>query len=227
MFNNLDDYTYLNTWGFFAEIGIFIILLGLVLLILGIVAKWRIFKKAGKKGWEAIIPFYSDYVLVEIAGLNWWWFFFLILDLTLTFDNSNISLDIISFIGKLNCYYNIAKRFGKDKNTSIFAGIFNYIFMLIFGFSKNEVYNKNIVVNPNGIFGNTQENCERTTSTRDVDKEESNYKKSETSTGNVDKENNTKEVSTSSDSDTSYCSECGCELIKDMKFCPNCGKDNK
>lgn len=48
-----------------------IIIAFLVVLIVGLV---KLFKKAGKPGWAAIIPFYNTYVLVEIAGLNWWYF---------------------------------------------------------------------------------------------------------------------------------------------------------
>lgn len=38
------------------------------------IALWKLFKKAGKNGWEAIIPFYNTYTLTEVAGLNWWFF---------------------------------------------------------------------------------------------------------------------------------------------------------
>ena len=50
----------------------------LVILILMIIATCKFYKKAGKSGWETIVPFYCNWVLVEIAGLNWWWFLLLI-----------------------------------------------------------------------------------------------------------------------------------------------------
>jgi len=34
---------------------------------------WRIFEKAGKPGWAAIIPIYNTIVLLEIVGKPWWW----------------------------------------------------------------------------------------------------------------------------------------------------------
>ncbi len=43
-------------------------LINIAILVLVIVARWQIFKKAGQPGWAAIIPFYSDYVLYKIAG---------------------------------------------------------------------------------------------------------------------------------------------------------------
>ena len=31
------------------------------------------FEKAGRKGWEAIVPFYSAYVMQELSGKPKWW----------------------------------------------------------------------------------------------------------------------------------------------------------
>ena len=42
---------------------------GLALLVLRIIARWRIFEKAGEKGWKAIIPFYSDYIFYKIIDM--------------------------------------------------------------------------------------------------------------------------------------------------------------
>lgn len=53
---------------------IFILLLVIALYVVYVIGLWKLFKKAGKQGWEAIIPFYNTYVLVEISGLNWWYF---------------------------------------------------------------------------------------------------------------------------------------------------------
>ena len=52
-------------------IGMFITMgfVALVVGILRIIARWRIFKKAGEKGWKAIIPFYSDYIFYKIIDM--------------------------------------------------------------------------------------------------------------------------------------------------------------
>lgn len=39
----------------------------LAVAVLGIVAMWKIFEKAGEPGWAAIIPFYNLYVLFKIT----------------------------------------------------------------------------------------------------------------------------------------------------------------
>lgn len=50
-----------------------IILISLAIAICTIVGQWRAFKKAGKGGWEAIIPIYNQIVLCQIVGVNPWW----------------------------------------------------------------------------------------------------------------------------------------------------------
>ncbi len=46
----------------------------LLLLVVQIVAYWKIFEKAGEPGWKAIIPVYSDYILYKIAwGVKPFW----------------------------------------------------------------------------------------------------------------------------------------------------------
>lgn len=44
-----------------------------ILVIITIAAQWRIYDKAGKPGWAAIIPIYNIIVLMEIIGKPWWW----------------------------------------------------------------------------------------------------------------------------------------------------------
>ena len=41
-----------------ALLGVYIVIL-LVIAILQIIALWKVFKKAGEKGWKSIIPFYN------------------------------------------------------------------------------------------------------------------------------------------------------------------------
>ena len=42
--------------------------LSLAIAILGIIAMWKIFVKAGEPGWAAIVPFYNIYTLFKITG---------------------------------------------------------------------------------------------------------------------------------------------------------------
>ena len=46
----------------------------LALVVLGVVAMWRIFTKAGEEGWKCLIPFYNGYKLFDIGweGSYFW-----------------------------------------------------------------------------------------------------------------------------------------------------------
>lgn len=188
-------------------LAIIVILLILSLLVLRIIALWKLFKKAGKPGWASIIPFYNSYVLVEIAGLNWWWFLLLIFYASVSFEVEGLSfiITIGGFLASFNCYYNISKKFGKDNTFSVFAGLFNFIFLLILGLSKKEVYDSNIPVSPNGVFGKPENNVK-------------NNSQKNSSIINEHGNNNTT---------SNYCGNCGTKLDDEAKFCPNCGKEKR
>jgi hypothetical protein len=45
----------------------------LVPVLLQIAGMWKVFTKAGKPGWAAIIPIYNLYVMLDIGDNDWWW----------------------------------------------------------------------------------------------------------------------------------------------------------
>jgi hypothetical protein len=63
-------------------------------------AMWKVFEKANRKGWAALIPVYNTYVMLKIAGRPGWW-------LILFF------IPIVSLIPALVVPVDHAKRFGK------------------------------------------------------------------------------------------------------------------
>lgn len=40
---------------------------------------WKLFEKAGKPGWAAIIPIYNLWIIIEICGKPWWWLLVILL----------------------------------------------------------------------------------------------------------------------------------------------------
>lgn len=80
--------------------GMTVVLITLVITLILIAAMWKIFVKAGKPGWAAIIPIYNVIVLLEIAGRPLWWFVLLIIP--------GVNL-IVYFIMLMD----IARKFGK------------------------------------------------------------------------------------------------------------------
>ena len=128
--------------------------IGLIILILHIIGLAKLFIKAGKPGWAAIIPFYNSYVLVEIAGLNWW--YFLLANLGIFFAFSRFSyfttlIFLVSATANFFIFYNLGKKFKQDSISYGFLGaFFTVIMVMVLGFSKSLVYDKNVSVNPNG-----------------------------------------------------------------------------
>ena len=142
----------------------FIIII-LVASIFQIVGMWTTFKKCGKKGWEAIIPYYNTWTLIEISGCKWWYFLILIgtsiLSLNINFDfneNSQVSINMLDGIGTLINYfimysvnYNIAKKFNKDRVYAIGLTLIPFVFYPMLGLGKS-IYNKNVKVSPYGVI---------------------------------------------------------------------------
>ena len=138
-----------------------IILVGLVVLalfILQLVGMIKTFKKAGQKGWAAIVPFYSTFTIIKIAGLELWWFvIFAILPLITsqiaaststigdhtTIIAANISAFCIAVAVLCLQYainYKIAKSFGKDIGFAIGLTLVAPIFWMILGCSADTKY---------------------------------------------------------------------------------------
>ena len=98
-----------------------IIIFYVLIIVLNIAAMWKVFEKAGKPGWAAIIPIYNLIVLVEIIGKPIWWFLLMIFPCT-------------SLIFVIWAYNLLAKSFGKSEGFTVGLVLLNPIFMCILGF---------------------------------------------------------------------------------------------
>ena len=113
-------------------------------------------KKEEKPGWAAIVPYYNSYVLVEIAGLNWWYFLIAIAGSVLQIVGINTLTPIAGIAGMVVnffIFYNLGKRFKKDPMTYAILGLFfSPIMVMILGFGSS-IYDSSIAVSPNGPIG--------------------------------------------------------------------------
>ena len=148
-------------WGFFGAVAvIFLIILFIIFIIsiIQLVAQFKLYKKAGKGGWEVFVPFYTNWVLVEIAELNCYWFLTFFAPMIFNILNVPTIGWIIYYFGTYNIFYNISKKFNKGVGFAICMTLFTPICIMILGFSKSEIYNKDIPVSKDGIFKNSSEN---------------------------------------------------------------------
>lgn len=98
----------------------------LALIVLSVVALWKVFTKAGEEGWKSLIPFYNTYTLFRIAGRNGWWFLAMF-------------VPIVNFVVLVMLALDLAKHFAKSAVFAIFGlllfPLVGYM-MLAFGEAK-------------------------------------------------------------------------------------------
>lgn len=100
-----------------------VIIIELLIALLVIVAMWKLFTKAGRPGWAAIIPIYNMYVWCKIVGRPGWWVILMFIPFV------NIIIGIIVCI-------DMAKSFGKGVGFGIGIALLGIIFLPILGFGS-------------------------------------------------------------------------------------------
>jgi hypothetical protein len=96
-------------------------LLSLALAVVVIVAAWKIFSKAGKPGWAAIVPIYNLVVLLQIVKRPLWWIILL-------------CIPFVNLVAAIILSVDLAKVFGKGIGFAIGLIIVPIVFYPILGF---------------------------------------------------------------------------------------------
>lgn len=105
------------------------IVASIIILIIMYVACWKVFEKAGQKGWSSLIPFYNYYVLFKIAGYNGW------LSLLLLVPVVNIVFYILVNI-------KLAHKFGKNNGFAVGMILLPFVFYMILALDKTKYSKK-------------------------------------------------------------------------------------
>mgnify|MGYP003300123300 FL=1 len=155
----------------FAIFYIIIILISLAMAILQIIAKWKLYEKAGEPGWSSIVPVYNYMQMIKIATgsfkLAWIYIalcavyfigYFGVTFMEAFADSESFGvayalLMIGLFVFMIPMYviagytnYMFAKSYGKSQTFCILTIFFSGITLLIMGFDKSTEY-----VGPKGI----------------------------------------------------------------------------
>lgn len=96
----------------------------IIMVLVGIICIagfWKVFEKAGKPGWAAIIPIYNTIVLLEIIEKPIWWFLLLL-------------IPFVNFIIAIILYIELAKKFGQGTAFGLGMVFLPIIFIPILGF---------------------------------------------------------------------------------------------
>lgn len=188
-------------------IAVIALLILLAIAVCTVIGQWKAFKKAGKDGWEAIIPVYNMVVLCQISGVNPWW--------VLIYFVGSFVLNLIPFIGQFAAlalagyflvllYVSAARSFGKSDGYAAGLIFLAPIFWLLVGgkntqyvgprpmkdvvwnFVEEKIFNKGTQTAPNGGYQQAQpQNAPA----------------------------------------AKFCTGCGYKITNGERFCPSCGKE--
>ena len=101
------------------------LLISLVICVLGIVATWKIFTKAGEAGWKSIIPILNTYTMFKIVYGNGWKFLLLL-------------VPILGEILAILYLVRLGQAFGKGTGFILGLIFLSPIFILLLGFGKDQ-----------------------------------------------------------------------------------------
>ena len=79
--------------------GVFM-LIWLAVLIVALVAGWKVFEKAGQPGWAVIVPIFNIYIILKIVGRPAWWLLLYFIPVVNIVIAAIISMDMAKSFGQ-------------------------------------------------------------------------------------------------------------------------------
>lgn len=98
-------------------------LIGLAVLVLLIASLWKIFTKAGRPGWAAIVPIYNTIVLLQIVGRPVWWLVLLL-------------IPFVNIVFAIIVMHDLSKSFGRGVGTTLLLLFLPFIGYPMLGFGN-------------------------------------------------------------------------------------------
>ena len=95
----------------------------LIVSVIMIIAHWKIYEKAGKPGWAAVIPIYNAIVLLEIVGKPLWWIILFFIP----------CVNIVFLVWVTNL---LSKSFGQSEGFTVGLLLLGVVFYPILGFGN-------------------------------------------------------------------------------------------
>jgi hypothetical protein len=111
---------------------VFGLLVGLAIAAFYIYVVWKIFEKAGKPGWAAIIPIYNVVVVLEIVGRPIWWVVLFLIPL-------------VSFVISIIVAIDVSKSFGHGPLYGFGLAFLGFIFLPILAFGSDTYRGPSVV----------------------------------------------------------------------------------
>ena len=121
------------------------IVLGVMITVAVIVGTWKVFQKADKPGWAALIPIYNNYILIRIAQVPVWLLVLQLLPLInpLLIINipqigifASLVVAVLSLGASIYIIFEVAARFGKGWAYAVGILFLPFIFIPMLGFGE-------------------------------------------------------------------------------------------
>ena len=175
------------------------LIIALLLGIYSIFVMWKIFVKARKPGWIALVPFYNMYTLFEITWGNGWMF------LSMFAVIIPILGYIAFFVILVLTMIKLARALGKSDGFAVGLIFLSIIFMSILAFDDSTYLGvpkkENNATQPQNNYNNNSYNSQPQSNNDYMNNQD-------TPMANIG---------------STFCSNCGTQLSQDTSFCPNCG----
>ena len=93
----------------------------LAVFIAVIAGLWKIYEKAGKPGWAAIIPIYGQWIWIQICGRPWWWLLLFL-------------IPIVNFVIAIILCIDLVKKFGQPGWHAVLMIFLGFVYIPWLGF---------------------------------------------------------------------------------------------
>ena len=103
-------------------------LLIILFIILPYAGLWKLFEKAGRAGWEGIIPIYNFYVMIKLTGRPMFWLVLIFIPVINLFVMVGLLVDLVKSFGK----FGLSEQVG--------AVVLPFIYLPKWGFDKETKY---------------------------------------------------------------------------------------
>lgn len=106
---------------------IVVFIFSLIAYIITSIFRQKLFKKASVEGWKAWVPFYNEYIMLQLGGQNGWWLFFSF------FPPTALLTAVFMYIADLH----IQRKLGKSDVWLVLAILFYPVWLGILAFDKS------------------------------------------------------------------------------------------
>ena len=128
-YNQIDSFTDVIAGTFLITFLFTFFITYILLSIFRVIYLWKLFTKAGKPGWAALIPFYNTWVLLEITDFPGWLSLLVLIPYIGT-----VAVIIINIMIAIK----LPEKFGKESTFAIGLILLPIIFYSILAFDKSE-----------------------------------------------------------------------------------------